>query len=136
MLLSELADYLEAEFTYPVELDEVVERAGDVPIGEAGAEDPETIGSALDSLGPDSFDSADALFKTIYGNVGDDRGGNPSEVPGAPSDEEHVSFYSGRRDGGLCVAEPRWRLTGPHAVARALRPRCSPSRLSVRPGSR
>lgn len=101
MLLSELADYLEAEFTYPVELDEVVERAGDVPIGEAGAEDPETIGSALDSLGPDSFDSADALFKTIYGNVGedfigrkyyDDRGGNPSEVPGAPSDEEHVSF--------------------------------------------
>jgi hypothetical protein len=101
VLLSELADYLETEFTYPIELDEVVERAGDVRIGDDGAEDPETIGSALDSLGPISFESADALYKTIYGNVGDDfigrkyyddRGGNPSEVPGGPSDEDHVSF--------------------------------------------
>ena len=101
MLLSELADYLEAEFTYPVELDTVIERAGDVRIGDGDADDPETIGSALESLGSDSFDSADALYKTIYGNVGDDfigrkyyddRGGNPAEVSGAPSDEEHVSF--------------------------------------------
>lgn len=101
MLLSELPDYLEAEFTYPVELETVVERAGDVRIGDADTDDPETIRSALASLGPDSFDSADALYKTIYGNVGDDfigrkyyddRGGNPSEVPGAPSDEDHVSF--------------------------------------------
>ena len=101
MLLSELADYLEAEFTYPVELDTVIERAGDVRIGDGDADDPETIGSALGSLGSHSFDSADALYKTIYGNVSDefigrkyydDRGGNPAEVPGAPSDEEHVSF--------------------------------------------
>ena len=58
---------------------------------------PGTFGS----LGSHSFDSADALYKTIYGNVSDefigrkyydDRGGNPAEVPGAPSDEEHVSF--------------------------------------------
>lgn len=101
MLLSELADYLETEFTYPVELETVLERVGDVRIGDGTADNPETVGSALGSLGPDSFDSADDLFKTIYGNVGDDfigrkyyddRGGNPAEVPGGPSDEEHVSF--------------------------------------------
>ena len=101
MLLSELAAYLDEEYTYPVDLDTVVERAGEVRIGDEAAEEQETIGSALGSLGSDTFDSADELFKTIYGNVGDDfigrkyyddRGGNPPETAEAPSDEEHVSF--------------------------------------------
>lgn len=101
MLLSELSDYLETEFTYPVETETVVERVGDVRIGNEATDDPETIESALAWLGPGSFESPDALYRTIYGNVGDDfigrkyyddRGGNPSEISGAPADEDHVSF--------------------------------------------
>ena len=100
MLLSELPDYFEAEFTYPVELRTVIERAGDVQIAAPNDSDTQAIDSLLEPLGVDVVSSADELFAMVYGNLNDsyigrkyydDRGGNPTDGDG-PTDTENISF--------------------------------------------
>lgn len=101
MLLSNVTEYLDADFTYPVELGMVLERAGSVHVEGANTDDAETLESILGSLGADTFGSADTLFETIYGNVSDDfvgrkyyddRGSNPPDTEEGPREPENVSF--------------------------------------------
>jgi hypothetical protein len=101
MLLSELPEYLDAEFAYPIELGTVIERAGTVRIDGANSDESETLDVILGSLGTDTVQSSEALFEMIYGNVSDDfigrkyyddRGGNPPDVAAGPQDLEDVSF--------------------------------------------
>lgn len=101
MLLSNLQAFLDAEFTYPIELGTVLEQAGTVRIEGENAEDAETLESILGPLGTDSFESAEALFETVYGNVTDDfigrkyyddRGSNPPDTEDGPKDHEDISF--------------------------------------------
>lgn len=100
MLLSELEAHLELEFSYPVDLQTVVERAGDLQIEAPNAADTQTLGSILEPLGADTVDSADELFAVVYGNLNDDyvgrkyyddRGDTPTDELG-PTDTENVSF--------------------------------------------
>jgi hypothetical protein len=101
MLLTELPARLETEFTYPVEIDTVIERMGTTEVETPDRTDPETVSSILLPLGGDTFDSASMLYETIYGNVSDDhvgrkyyddRGSNVTEDGDGPSDEVNVSF--------------------------------------------
>jgi len=101
MLLSSLKEYFDAEFTYPVELGTVLDRAGTVRIEGANTDDAETLDSILGPLGADTFGSADALFQAVYGNVNDDfigrkyyddRGTNPPDTEDGPQENEDISF--------------------------------------------
>ena len=100
MLLSELTAHLEAEFSYPVELRTVIERAGHRRIEAPNAVDEQEIGAILEPLGDATVDSAEELFDIVYGNLNDDyigrkyyddRGENPTDGAG-PTDTENVSF--------------------------------------------
>ncbi|SMO43439.1 DUF5789 family protein [Halorubrum cibi] len=101
MLLSDLAESLERELTYPIGSEAVVARMGTVRIEGPSGDGDQTIDSILDPLGQTSFDSADGLFATIYGNLSDehigrkyydDRGTTGRETRGGPSETEDVSF--------------------------------------------
>lgn len=100
MLHSELPTHLETEFSYPVELDTVIEQMGAVEVETQAGANAETVRSILQPLGTDTFDSPTILYETIYGNVTDDhigrkyyddRGGNLGNDDG-PIDEVNVSF--------------------------------------------
>lgn len=101
MLLSELTAYLDREFSYPVALDTVLEDAGALEIEGPNTTDSQTLASILEPLGADSFESGDALFDTIYGNLSDDfigrkfyddRGGNQTAPSASPMDDRDQSF--------------------------------------------
>lgn len=101
MLLTELPARLDGKFSYPVELETVLDQMGSVQVEASDGTDTETIASILRPLGEDTFDSATILYETIYGNVSedgigrkyyDDRGGNVSGVDFGPTDEVNVSF--------------------------------------------
>lgn len=101
MLLTDLPARLEAEFDYPVKVDTVIARMGDVDVETQDGTDPDTVRSVLHPLGVDTCHSATMLYETIYGNVSDDhvgrkyyddRGGNLASDGHGPSDEVNVSF--------------------------------------------
>lgn len=101
MELTELRARLDGEFTYPVDLETVVREVGTVRVEGPNGDGAETIGSVLGPLGTDSFESADVLYDTIYGNVSDDhvgrkyyddRGGTHSGADDGPRDAANVSF--------------------------------------------
>ncbi|WP_049985305.1 DUF5789 family protein [Halobellus rufus] len=101
MRISELSDYLEAEFEYPIDQRSVIERIGSVELDSPDVDHPETVEGVVGPVGEETYDSAEELFATIVGNVSDeyigrkfydDRGGNPPETASAPRDEENVSF--------------------------------------------
>ena len=101
MLLSELPEHLERELTYPIDSSTVIEQIGTVQVEAPDSSDSETVASILDPLGPESFDSAEDLFATIFGSVSDDfigrkfyddRGGDPLGAYDGIGDEEDVSF--------------------------------------------
>lgn len=101
MLLSELTAYFDEEFSYPVDVETVVRQTGNVQIEAPNATDTQTMGSILEPLGHQQFDSADALYETVYGNVDDayigrkyydDRGGEHGDAEEGPRDEQNVSF--------------------------------------------
>lgn len=101
MQLSSLQSYLAQEFTYPVDLNVVLEEAGAVQIDAPNTSDSQTIRTILTPLGTTSFESAAVLYESIFGNVSDeyigrkyydDRGGNQLEVHPGPVDELDRSF--------------------------------------------
>ena len=101
MLITDLPAYLENAFSYPVELDAVLDEIGDLQIEGPNATESETLATVLRPLGTDTFDSQEALFETIYGNVNedyigrkfyDDRGSTQLETRENRRDEENVSF--------------------------------------------
>lgn len=101
MKLSSLQSYLAQEFNYPIDMRSVLEAAGSVEIDAPNSDDSQTIRTILTPLGTESFESADVLYDTIFGNVSDeyigrkyydDRGGNQLEVHPGPADELDKSF--------------------------------------------
>lgn len=101
MLLADLPAQLKGEFDYPVTLETVMERMGSVEVESHDCTDPATVGSILEPLAPDTFDSPEMLYETIYGTVGDehigrkyydDRGGDHTTPDEGPRDDENVSF--------------------------------------------
>lgn len=100
MLLTDLTAYLEAEFSYPVDLRTVIDRSGDLQIEAPNAADTQGITSILEPLGVNTVDSADELYAMVYGNLNDDyigrkyyddRGQIPADGT-EPMDTENVSF--------------------------------------------
>ncbi|GAA0527368.1 hypothetical protein SAMN04488066_11431 [Halorubrum aquaticum] len=100
MLLSALSESLERELTYPIESETVVDRMGTVRIEGPNGDGDQTIASILEPIGTTSFDSADGLFATIYGNLSDDHigrkyyddRGTQQEPRDDTSETEDVSF--------------------------------------------
>ena len=100
MLLTELPTHLEETLYFPIELEEVRTKIGDVQIEAPDNSDSVTIAEILEPIESDSYDSPDALFNTIFGTVNDDfigrkfyddRSPNPKEAEG-PRDEKDISF--------------------------------------------
>lgn len=101
MQLSSLQSYLAQEFTYPVGRDAVLAKVGSIEIDAPNSTDSQTIHTILAPLGPETFESSDVLFETIYGSVNDeyigrkyydDRGGNQLEVNPGPVDDLDYCF--------------------------------------------
>lgn len=101
MRIGNLPDFLEEELAYPIDRASVVDQIGAVEVDAPDREDTETIAAILGSLGPETYDSADELYRTIVGNVGeehigrkfyDDRGQNSVDSSEGPSEERDVSF--------------------------------------------
>jgi hypothetical protein len=95
------SDHLERELTYPISHEAVLEQIGSMEIEAPDADRAETVEAIVGTVGQERYESAEALFNTILGNVGDDyigrkfyddRGGNPTENTTEPKDEENVSF--------------------------------------------
>ena len=96
MEMEELREVLEAEFTYPIDHAAVVERLGERELRARESGTTETVAAIIGAVGEDEYASADELWTTIVGNVGDefigrkfydDRGGNPPEI-GSPSGDD------------------------------------------------
>lgn len=100
MLLSELTAHVEDEFSFPVDLETVLERTGDVRVEAPNTDDTETLVTILEPLGSDSFESPQELYSAVYGNVSDDYigrkyyddRGDPGDMDAGPLDEQNVSF--------------------------------------------
>ena len=98
----QLRSYLDNEFEFPVDHAMVLNRAGDVTIDAPDEEDSETIGDVLTSDNDATYETADDLFESIFGNLDDkyighkyydDRGATIEEGDGRyPRDEEDESF--------------------------------------------
>jgi len=100
MQIDELPEYLESELTYSLSHDSVLDRIGTVEIDAPDRDETERISAIIGNVGQESYDSAQELYETIIGNVGDeyigrkfydDRGGNPADTDLGPKDET-VSF--------------------------------------------
>lgn len=101
MQVEEVSRLIEEELTYPIDRKAVIEQIGAVEVAAPDQEDTETIATILDSLGPETYDSADELYKTIIGNVSDehigrkyydDRGQQSTDTSEGPREERDVSF--------------------------------------------
>lgn len=68
MELSAVRQQLESEFTFPLDRERLLERAGDVELEGVPAE-TETIGAVLERTDEQSFVSAKALSETLVGTV-------------------------------------------------------------------
>ncbi|UWG46688.1 Uncharacterized protein HSRCO_0391 [Halanaeroarchaeum sp. HSR-CO] len=98
MELEALPEALE-ELPYPIDSDAVLAQVGSIEIDAPDDEDSITIATTIDDVGHDEYDSADQLFTTIIGNLGDqyigrkfydDRGGELAEAGTESKDD--VSF--------------------------------------------
>ena len=96
MEIENLPGFLESELTYAVSHGSVLEHVGSVEIEAPDRDETETISSIIGAVGQESYGSAEELFETIIGNVGDeyigrkfydDRGGNPADTELGPKDE-------------------------------------------------
>lgn len=101
MNLDELHEFLKREFEYPIAHASVIERIGTARIAAPDNRSTETVSTIIGSVDQPTYDSADELFETIIGNLGeeyigrkfyDDRGGNPPETAPGPRDEANISF--------------------------------------------
>ena len=101
MRVEEVSRLIEEELTYPIDRKAVVEQIGAVEVAAPDQEDTETIATILGSLGPETYDSADELYKTIIGNVSDehigrkyydDRGQHSTDTSEGPREERDISF--------------------------------------------
>lgn len=101
MNLGELHEFLEDEVEYPIDNASVAERIGTIRITAPGNRSTETVSTIIAPVGQQTYASAEELFETIIGNLGeeyigrkfyDDRGSNPSETGPGPRDEANISF--------------------------------------------
>ena len=101
MRIAEVSRRLEEELTYPIDRKAVIEQIGADEVATPDQEDTETIATILGSLWPETYDSADELYKTIIGNVSDehigrkyydDRGRHSTDTSEGPREERDTSF--------------------------------------------
>jgi hypothetical protein len=101
MRLKELHAALETSITYPADSQSVTERIGGVPLDAPGATDTLTVGAILSGLDEERYDSAEALYETIYANLPDgyvgrkyysDRGGHVEATVDSWADGGNRSF--------------------------------------------
>lgn len=71
MLLSDLPPYLDGTFSYPVDVETVLEVAGSISIEGTDPGLQQDIETVLAPLGDDQFDSSNELYAAIYGNLRD-----------------------------------------------------------------
>lgn len=99
--LDNLAGYLDEELTYPIDRSSVVEQIGAVEIEAPDGDDSETVATIIGSLGQERYESADELYRTVVGNLGeehigrkfyDDRGQHSVDTSGGPGEDRDVSF--------------------------------------------
>ena len=101
MRIGDVSGYVEEELSYPVDRDSVVDQIGAVEVEAPDQEDTETIATIIGSLGQETYDSPDELYRTIVGNLGeehigrkyyDDRGQQNADAAEGPQEERDVSF--------------------------------------------
>jgi len=101
MLLSELREFLDDEFSYPVDHETVIDEIGEVDVEDTNSEESASVASILKPLSVESYESADELHRMIYGSVGDervgrkfydDRGGTHNDEDSERTDETNQSF--------------------------------------------
>lgn len=90
----ELRSYLGDELSYPVTLDTVRDRLGEVTVVAPDADGSETLSTILDAVDDDRYETADELFETVVSRLPDayigrkyydDRGSTLAE-PGGRTD--------------------------------------------------
>lgn len=101
MRIDKLQQFLESELSYPVSHGSVIEQIGAVEIEAPDEGETERVSNVIDSVGQDFYGSAEELFSTVIGNVGDefigrkfydDRGDNPADISAGPEEKTNVSF--------------------------------------------
>lgn len=101
MQIQQLRSHLDEELSYPIDQETVVERIGSIEIEAPDREDSETLATIVDSLGRETYGSADELYNTIVGNLNeehigrkfyDDRGQQSAHDSEGPDDKRDVSF--------------------------------------------
>ena len=101
MKIDELQAFLEDELSYSVSHAAVLTQVGSAEIEAPDDDETETISAIIDSVGQESYSSAEELFATVLGNVSDDyigrkfyddRGGNPVDTLADRRDETERSF--------------------------------------------
>lgn len=101
MKIGKLQGHLETELSYPVSHASVLDQLGTMEVEAPDQSETETISNIIESVGQESYDSAEELFATVIGNVNDDyigrkyyddRGGDPADTAAGPVDEMDVSF--------------------------------------------
>lgn len=101
MRIGNVSSYVEEELTYPIDHNAVIEQIGEIEVEAPDQEDSETIATIIGSLGPETYDSADELYRTIVGNVDeehigrkyyDDRGQHSVDTSEGPQEDRDISF--------------------------------------------
>lgn len=99
--IEQLRTFLGEELSYPIDQESVIEQIGTVEIEAPDQDDSETIATIVDSLGRETYGSADELYNTIIGNVNeehigrkfyDDRGQHSVDSSEGPEEERDISF--------------------------------------------
>ena len=87
MKISDLPEWIKAEFEFPLMRATVIDRAGTLEIDAPDRADSETLSTILNRSGDERYQSQDGLLDAIRGNLSDeyigrkyydDRGMNPS----------------------------------------------------------
>lgn len=101
MRIGNVSSYVDEELTYPIDHNTVIEQIGEIEVEAPDQEDSETIATIIGSLGPETYDSADELYRTIVGNVDeehigrkyyDDRGQHSVDTSEGPQEDSDISF--------------------------------------------
>ena len=101
MKINELSGYLEQTLQYPVDRVTVIEQVGAVGLDAPDDAQNTDIRAVLEPLNEERYDSADDLFTSILGGLGDayigrkfydDRGANPPRLVGGDRFPENESF--------------------------------------------
>lgn len=102
MRVKDLPERFEAEFTFPLTIETLLEQAGDLEIEAPDRVDSVTLSSVIERCDVSQFNSPDDLYYSVVGNLDDafigrkyydDRGMNPVPItPTRPDDAVDQSF--------------------------------------------